>query len=115
MDTPLRTPSQRALGVSKETGLGPARRSPFSRLVQRMLSRHADATQPRTIRMLTQVPLPGWMCSPDVDSAHFLNDLVGILWPFIHQLAGEYVQIKNRCVFRPSPSLMPRDLSAWIS
>ena len=37
------------------------------------------------------------MCSPDVDSAHFLNDLVGILWPFIHHLTGEFVQTKNRC------------------
>jgi hypothetical protein len=46
---------------------------------------------------MAQAPLPGWICSPDVDSAHFLNDLVGILWPFIHQLANDYVHTKNRC------------------
>ena len=68
--------------------------SPFTQLVYKMIGK-LDFEKPPGLDATVQRGLPPWLTQPQVDSAHWLNNMLAMLWPIVNKLAIDWINKKN--------------------
>lgn len=88
-----RTPMARAQGVARHLGIG-AKISKFTHLVQSLVRRLNLTTSSGAAEVAKFHKVTPWMASPDMDSAHWINEIQGVLWPIIQQYVADLMAYK---------------------